>query len=379
MQIAILGYGTVGGGVYRFAQAREDLSVRYVLDLRPCEDVQCKVTKDFNEILADNAVETVVETMGGLHPAYEYVTAALKAGKNVVTANKNLIAAYYRELVALANEHGVALRCTAAAGGGIPWLVNIERARKQEKIISLGGIMNGTTNFILDTMHHHGGSFEDALAEAQRLGYAEADPTSDLSGGDIRRKLVISSNIAYDCVIEEDDLDVWGIEHLTTQDIEACKKMKRVCKLIATSHLLEDGVAAYIEPVFLPMSVPEASVPNNFNLISMTGEYIGEQSFYGQGAGRFPTAYNVVQDCLDIAQGKKTFYTEHLTAAKVDNSSIRRKYYVRSNGVDKWLQLHIDKLLDKGIITEEVSVSEIHAWARARREIDPDCFIASLR
>ncbi len=378
MRIALLGYGTVGGGVYKFVQARNDMEMAYVLDLRPCQDVTCTVTKNFEDICNDASVDTVVETMGGLHPAYEYVTASLKSGKNVVTANKLLIAAHYRELVELAKDNGVALRCTAAAGGGIPWLTNIERALKQESLIGVSGIMNGTTNFMLDTMHTSGGSFEDVLAEAQRLGYAEADPSADLNGGDIRRKIVISANIAFGCVIDENDVDVWGIENLRAQDIDVCKKMNRVCKLIATSDKLTGSVSAYIEPTFVPMSMLEASVPGNNNVISLTGKYIGKQSFYGQGAGRYPTAYNVVQDCLDILQGKKSFYTDLLTPVKVDNSNILRRYYVRTKGVDKWLQTNIDKLLDHGIITKEVSVSQMHAWARARKQVDPDCFIASI-
>jgi len=378
MRIALLGYGTVGGGVYEFVQARSDMEMAYVLDLRPCPDVTCKVTKNFEEICADASVDTVVETMGGLHPAYEYVTASLKAGKNVVTANKLLIAAHYRELVELAKANGAALRCTAAAGGGIPWLTNIERALKQEQLISVSGIMNGTTNFMLDTMHTSGGSFDDALAEAQRLGYAEADPSADLNGGDIRRKIVISANVAFGCVVEEGDVDVWGIENLRAEDISACKKMNRVCKLIATASKPGSTVSAYIEPTFVPMSMLEAAVPDNNNLISLTGKYIGKQSFYGQGAGRYPTAYNVVQDCLDIVNGKKSFYTDKLEPATVDNSGILRRYYVRTDSMDKWLQTNVDKLLDHAIITKEVSVSEIHAWARARKQIDPTCFIASI-
>lgn len=379
MRIALLGYGTVGGGVYEFVEGREDMTMRYVLDLRPCTEVKCKVTKDFSEICNDPEVDTVVETMGGLHPAYEYVTAALKAGKNVITANKLLVAAHYRELVELAKKQGVALRCTAAAGGGIPWLINIERTLKQEPIIRVSGIMNGTTNYILDTMHTTGGSFEDALKEAQRLGYAEADPSADLNGGDIRRKIVISANVAFGCVVDENEVDVWGIEKLRLEDIQACKKMNRVCKMIASARKLDGCVAAYIEPAFVPMSMPESGVPDNYNLISLTGAHIGKQSFYGQGAGRYPTAYNVVQDCLDVAEGKNSFYTDELNETHVDNSSVLRQYYVRTSSVDSWLQPRVDKVLDNAVITKEVSVTEIHAWARARKEIDPDCFIASLR
>ena len=379
MQIALLGYGTVGGGVYELVQGREDMEMKYVLDLRPCAGVTCKVTRDFSEICADPQVDTVVETMGGLHPAYEYVTAALRAGKNVVTANKLLIAAHYRELVELAGEKHVVLRCTAAVGGGIPWLTNLERARKQEPVSRISGIMNGTTNYILDTMHNRGTSFEEALKEAQELGYAEANPSADLDGSDIRRKIVISANVAFGCVIDEQDVAMQGIEKLQRTDIDACKKMHRVCKLLANARKLSGAVAIYIEPAFVPTTMLEASVPGNYNLISMTGTDFEKQSFFGQGAGRYPTAYNVVQDCRDVAEGRTSFYTDSLEPMSVDNSSILRPYYVRSNGMDKWQKDHVDKLLDRGLITREVSVEEIHAWVAERKKVDPDCFIASLR
>ena len=379
MRIALLGLGTVGFGVYEFVQARKDMELACALSLVVPEGVICPIAKNLDEILRDETIDTVVEVIGGLHPAYEFVSSALKAGKNVVTANKLLIAAHYRELVTLAKENGVALRCTAAAGGGIPWLTSLERTAAQEPILRVSGIMNGTTNFILDTMHRSGGSFTDALQEAQRLGYAERDPADDLNGADIRRKLVISSNIAYGCVIDEGEVATEGIEHITGADIAAFKRMNRVCKLIAASRKLENGVAAYIEPAIMPPSMPESAIPQNYNLISLTGEHIGKQSFYGQGAGRYPTAYNVLQDCVDIANGVRGFYTDRLEEAHVDNSSVQRQYYVRTNGMDKWLQSHVDKILDCGIITDKVSVTELHNWAKHRRETDPGCFFASLR
>lgn len=175
MKIALLGLGTVGYGAYEFLRDREDMQVACALSLVVPDGVTCPIAKDINEILNDPAIDTVIEVIGGLHPAYEWVKGALMAGKNVVTANKLLIAAHYAELVGIAAEKGVALRCTAAAGGGIPWLTSLSRCVAQEEVVSISGIMNGTTNFILDTMHTTGGSFEDALAEAQRLGYAEAN------------------------------------------------------------------------------------------------------------------------------------------------------------------------------------------------------------
>lgn len=379
MRIALLGLGTVGYGVYDFLRTREDMEVACAMSLSVPEGVKCPIVRSIEEIWADESIDVVVEVIGGLHPAYEWVKGSLLAGKHVVTANKLLLAAHYRELVELAQKQGVALRCTAAAGGGIPWLTSLKRCADQEPVIRVSGIMNGTTNFILDTMHATGGSFAGALAQAQELGYAEADPTDDLNGADIRRKLVISSNIAYGCVIDEKEVATEGIEHITQSDIAAAQSMGRVCKLLAASRRLKNGVAAYIEPALVPASMPESAIPTNYNLISLTGEHIGKQSFYGQGAGRYPTAYNVLQDLVDVCGGIRGFYTARLDAAKVDNSGIYRHYYVRTAGTDAWLREHIDKTLSCGIITEAVSVTEIHAWAAQRRETDPGCFIASLR
>lgn len=379
LRIALLGLGTVGYGVYDFLRRRDDMEVVCAMSLIVPEDVTCPIVKDIEEIYADETIDTVVEVIGGLHPAYEWVKGALQAGKNVITANKLLIAKHYTELVSLAMEKGVALRCTAAAGGGIPWLTSLKRCAEQEPVIRISGIMNGTTNFILDTMHRTGGSFDAALTEAQRLGYAEANPADDLNGADIRRKLVISSNIGYGCVLDENEVAVEGIEHITDADIAVFRRLGRVCKLIAASRKLDTGIAAYIEPALTLPSMPESAIPTNYNLISLTGKHIGKQSFYGQGAGRYPTAYNVVQDCVDVLDGVRGFYTDQLTPAHVDNSTIIRAYYVRTSGVDKWLQSKVDKILDCGIITTPVSVPEIHKWAKERRKTDPDCFIASLR
>ncbi len=374
LKIALLGFGIVGGGVYEFIRNRKDMEITYVLSRRPRPELTCSVVSDFHEILADPTVDIVVEAIGGMSPAYEYVKAALAAGKHVVTANKLLLAAHYRELVELAGKRSVTLRCSAAVGGGIPWLPNLERTLEQEPITRISGIMNGTTNYILDRMHCDNVDFSEALREAQELGYAEADPSSDLNGGDIRRKLVISANIAFGCVLKEEDIAVFGMESLTAEDIHVCKKLGRVCKMIASARNLGDCVAAYIEPAFMHSSLHEASVPMNYNLISLTGKHIGKQSFYGQGAGRYPTAYNVLQDCVDIRNGLKGFYTGTMEDRPVDNSSVIRPYYVRTERIDAWLQKRVARIMDSGIITKPVSVTEMHNWAK-----EHPGFFASLR
>ena len=379
MGVALLGLGTVGFGGYEFLSRRSDMEIVWALSQKVPQGVRCPIAERIEQILSDPRVDTVIEVIGGLHPAYEWVSGALRAGKNVITANKLLIARHYAELVTLALERGVALRCTAAAGGGIPWLTSLKRCADQEPVIRVSGIMNGTTNYILDTMHRTGASFSDALSQAQRLGYAERDPADDLSGADIRRKLVISSNIAYGCVIDEAEVATEGITHITNADIAAFRRMGRVCRLLAASRDLDGAVAAYIEPALVPPTMAESAVPDNNNLISLTGRHIGKQSFYGQGAGRYPTAYNVVQDCVDVLGGARGFYTDRLRPLHVDNGSVRRSYYVRTGTVDKWLQARVDKLLDCGIMTKAVSVAEIHAWVKEHRAVDPACFIASVR
>ena len=331
MNIGLLGFGVVGGGVCELAAERDDICVKRVLLRSPKAGLpESAVTFDVNDILNDDTIDTVVEVMGGLHPAYEYVTAAMERGKNVVTANKALIAAYYQELTALAKEKGVALRCTAAVGGGIPWLVNLARVKRLDTVCAVGGIMNGTTNFIMDAMHKAPVDFPAILKEAQELGYAEADPSADIDGDDIRRKLCISANIAFDAVLDETAIPTFGIRTVTASDIAAFKAHGFVCKLLAAAEAAENGVCAYVEPTLVDAGEPEAAVPANYNLITYTAEGIGRQSFFGQGAGRFPTAANVVQDCLTILAGDKSFYTDKAAAAALDGSAEAHPYYVRT-------------------------------------------------
>lgn len=379
MNIALLGFGVVGSGVYEWCRSREDLHVCRVLIRSDKPEIAGIATRDFDDILHDPNIDVVAEVMGGLHPAYEYVTAALKAGKHVVTANKALVAAYYRELTALADVCGKALLCTAAVGGGIPWLVNLARCKKLDHICRLGGIMNGTSNFIMDAMHKSPVSFPVILKKAQELGYAEADPSADIDGNDIRRKLVISANIAFDALLNEEDIPMFGIRTATDDDIRTFQSRGFVCKLLAEAAQAESGVCAYIEPTLVSASALEAAVPANFNLITYEGEQIGRQSFYGQGAGQMPTAANVVQDCLSIAEGRRAFYAEKAVPTALDGSGEAHPYYVRTAAPDTWLRSHTADTWDKGIVTGAVNTYDMLAWAKRQREVDPTCFIAGIR
>lgn len=379
MNIGLLGCGVVGGGILDFCAGREDLTVTKVLVRRPRPDLGALAVTDIADIVNDEAIGIVAEVMGGLHPAYEYICAAMKAGKHVVTANKAVISAYYPELTGLARECGVSLRCTAAVGGGIPWLTNLERCKRLDSICELGGIMNGTTNFIMDAMHASPVSFPEILKQAQELGYAEADPSADIDGDDVRRKLTISANIAFDALVQEEDIPMFGIRTVTDGDIRAFKAHGFVCKLLATAKAAEGGVCAFIEPTLVDSHDLEAAVPKNFNLITYCGEKVGRHSFFGQGAGRYPTAFNAVEDCLDIVAGKPGFYTQAMKPAPVLCGGEAHPYYVRTACPDAFLQSVTVEHWGDGVVTACVSVEEMLRWGRAQLAKDPECFLAGIR
>lgn len=379
MNIGLLGCGVVGGGILDFCAGREDLTVTKVLVRRPRPDLGALAVTDIADIVNDEAIGIVAEVMGGLHPAYEYICAAMKAGKHVVTANKAVISAYYPELTGLARECGVSLRCTAAVGGGIPWLTNLERCKRLDSICELGGIMNGTTNFIMDAMHASPVSFPEILKQAQELGYAEADPSADIDGDDVRRKLTISANIAFDALVQEEDIPMFGIRTVTDGDIRAFKAHGFVCKLLATAKAAEGGVCAFIEPTLVDSHDLEAAVPKNFNLITYCGEKVGRHSFFGQGAGRYPTAFNAVEDCLDIVAGKPGFYTQAMKPAPVLCGGEAHPYYVRTACPDAFLQSVTVEHWGDGVVTACVSVEEMLRWGRAQLVKDPGCFLAGIR
>lgn len=379
MNIGLLGCGVVGGGILDFCAGREDLTVTKVLVRRPRPDLGALAVTDIADIVNDEAIGIVAEVMGGLHPAYEYICAALKAGKHVVTANKAVISAYYPELTGLARECGVSLRCTAAVGGGIPWLTNLERCKRLDSICELGGIMNGTTNFIMDAMHASPVSFPEILKQAQELGYAEADPSADIDGDDVRRKLTISANIAFDALVQEEDIPMFGIRTVTDGDIRAFKAHGFVCKLLATAKAAEGGLCAFIEPTLVDSHDLEAAVPKNFNLITYCGEKVGRHSFFGQGAGRYPTAFNAVEDCLDIVAGKPGFYTQAMKPAPVLCGGEAHPYYVRTACPDAFLQSVTVEQWGDGVVTACVSVEEMLRWGRAQLAKDPGCFLAGIR
>ena len=375
MKIGLLGCGTVGAGVLDIVKNVPGMEVKYVLVRRDRPELGALAVRDMDVILRDAEVDAVVEVLGGLSPSFEYVSAALKAGKNVVTANKHLAAHYYTELISLARENGVAFRCTPAVGGGIPWLVNLERVKRVNPVQAFSGIMNGTTNFILDAMHKNGADFSAVLAEAQKLGYAEADPSADIDGLDIQRKCVVTANAAFGVTLTEADVPVLGIRNVKAADISAAEAHGRVCRILGCGEKTAAGVAAYVEPVFVLSGSLEAAVEKNFNMISFDTEYTGRESFYGQGAGRYPTAYNAVEDCVDIMNGVRSFYTSSFDAVKADNGAVSHPYYIRSSAdvssaaAEEW---------GGGVLTKPMTVGEAHALIASLLKSDSGAFAAGV-
>lgn len=332
MNIALLGFGTVGSYFFKLCEGRTDLHVTTVLSRRERPGLNCTVTADFDEIVRDPSIDIVVEVMGGLEPAYSYLCAAMHAGKHVVTANKQLMCAHFEELVSLAKESGVSLRCTAAAGGGIPWLTSLSRAAELDKITAVEGILNGTTNYMLSAMTASGTDYDSCLRQAQELGYAEADPTADVEGHDARRKIVLSANLAFGVNVKEENVPCVGISSITAEDIAAAAEEGLTYKLIARAERTHHGAAAFVCPTLFPTSASEAHTNGTGNLVSLYAARFGKQSFSGAGAGGFPTGSSVLRDCLDIAAGCSSFYSDRFAPCTVDLSGVYGKWFFRCKG-----------------------------------------------
>lgn len=238
MKIGLLGMGTIGSGVYEIVQKRADMEIVRVLDLRPIPELGEKLTARFEDIVQDEQIDTVVELMGGLEPAHEFALRAMRAGKNVITANKLMISHHFDEIMRTAKERSVALRLSACVGGGIPYLHNLLRARRVDEILWVGGIVNGTTNLILDTMQAREAEFDAVLREAQRLGYAEADPASDIDGIDARSKLTIAMNLAFGAVADTRAVLTEGLRRLTRADVAQFRRLGFVCRYLTYAQRL---------------------------------------------------------------------------------------------------------------------------------------------
>ncbi len=313
INIAILGYGTVGSGVAEVCRMNQDMiagragetiNIKKILDIRqfPDDPFASRVTSNADEIFSDPEISVVVETIGGATFAYEMTKRALANGKHVVTSNKELVATHGPELMALAQETGVAYMFEASVGGGIPIIRPLNKCLSANVVTRITGILNGTTNFILTKMEKDGIDFAGALAEAQALGYAEQDPTADIEGHDAARKIAILASITYGEFVDSEAIYTEGISQITTADMDYAVRLGSKIKLVGAFRRREDGAADLIvAPMLLPGSHPVAVADDVYNAIMVEGNALGEAMFYGRGAGKLPTASAVVADVIECA------------------------------------------------------------------------------
>ncbi len=349
ISIAVLGHGVVGSGVVEVLDKNaasiakktgKEIAVKRILDLRefPHSPHKDKFTKDYADILNDPDIQVVVEVMGGVHPAYDFVKSALQAGKSAVTSNKEMVAAKGAELLDIAAKHNVNFLFEASVGGGIPIIRPLHQCLAANDIGEIAGILNGTTNFILTKMFQEGMAFEDALKLAQQLGYAEANPAADVEGHDACRKICILSSLAFGSHVYPDNVPTQGITNITKEDVHYAEAADCVIKLIGQAHKTPDGkVYAMVSPAFISRDSQLAGVDDVFNAVLVRGDATGDVVFYGKGAGKLPTASAVVADVIDCVKATGTIQSLRWTDSDGNNLADHKQqeaaFYVRLTGV----------------------------------------------
>lgn len=315
VDIAILGFGTVGSGVYEVTRENKDIlknrsseliRVKKIFDKKDFSSHPAKhlFALDFQEILDDSEISIVIEAIGGLSPAFEYTKNALKNGKSVVTSNKELVDKHGIQLQKLASDNNVSYLFEASVGGGTPIIRPLKHCLVANRVVEISGILNGTTNYILTQMFSHETSFEEALADASRKGYAEQDPTDDIEGYDVERKIRILARLAFGNDIEIDEIPVTGISTISLEDIRKAKEDESVIKLIARAKFENGKVLCEVKPTRISNENPLYGVNGVFNAVVIDAKPVGRVMFYGQGAGKLPTASAVVADIVAIIRGE---------------------------------------------------------------------------
>jgi len=351
----LLGCGTVGGGVWKVLDKNRDIIRRRVgieIEIKKVLEKDFEkakaagvpdnlITDRFEDIVNDKKIDIVIEVIGGTTIAGEFIRKALSAGKSVVTANKDLLAQDGEELYKIADNKGVDLLFEASVGGGIPIIRPLKECLSANRVNTIYGIVNGTTNYMLTKMSEEGSNYGDVLAEAQQKGYAESDPTSDVEGYDAARKLAILASIAFNTRVSFKDVFVEGITRITARDIMYGKELNYVVKLLAIGKENDGKIEARVHPTFIPQNHPLASVNDVFNAIFVSGDAVGDVMFYGRGAGEMPTASAVVGDVIDAARNILKGSRGRLSCTCYDNKEIKpvgenkTKYYVRMKVLDR--------------------------------------------
>lgn len=355
VKVGILGLGTVGSGVTKILLENEanidqkvgrEIEITKILDKdltreRDIEVPQGIMTDNPEEVLENPEIDIIVEVIGGVNPAKEFITRAINSGKHVVTANKELVAKHGTELLDLAAENGVDLYFEASVGGGIPIIRSLKESLTANKIEEIMGIVNGTTNYILTKMTQEGVAFSDVLAEAQKRGYAEADPTADVEGYDAAYKLSILSAIAFSSRININDIYLEGISEVTQEDISYAQELGYVIKLLAIGKNVDGKIEARVHPTMIPNNHPLASVNDVFNAVFVKGDAVGELMYYGRGAGSMPTGSAIVSDVIDIARNIKHDANTRIACSCYQKKELKpmeevsSKFYLRLGVIDK--------------------------------------------
>lgn len=387
VNIGIIGLGTVGGGVVRLIQKHhDDYLEHYGIDLvlkRACsrDDAEAQrlgitdiFTTDWHDIVSDPDVDIVIELIGGEHPATEIFEESAKAKKHVVSANKALLGRHVEHLARIAAENGVQIKCEAAAAGGIPVVNALEHNLVGNEILTIAGIMNGTTNYILSRMENEGLSFDEVLAAAQAAGYAEADPTADVDGFDAASKIAILASIGFRTRITTDDVFMQGIRKVSATDIAMAKEFGYTIKLLAIARNTSEGVDVRVHPTMIPATHQLASVSGAMNAVFVVGDAVGETMFYGAGAGSFPTASAVVGDVMSLAEplsrgeapmAESEPFGHNLTVRDVNE--LKTRYYIRLTVEDK---LGVLAETTKVLADNGISISHI---SQTKSEDDSSC------
>ena len=357
MNIGLLGCGNVGRGVKEIADTQSDLelSIKKILVRRPRED---KIfTIDPEEFFTYPGIEAVAEFIGGEEPATTYAMRIMESKKSFVTANKKMLALHLPELIGCAAENGVTLAYEASVGGGIPWITNIRAISEVDEIYGFRGILNGTTNYILTAMEE-GKEFADVLAEAQKLGYAEPDPTDDIDGFDTRYKTVISIYQCFGKYVHPDRIPLYGIRHIRKQDMDYADMIGRTIKLLTVCSCRDGNLAAVVMPVMISKRDILANVTVNSNAVILESSNLGNMMFSGQGAGTYPTSHAVIQDLLWISRGGASELRVP-EEAELRNDGKRARYYIRADGQDIPEELIDTYIFSGAVVTKEISLDTL--------------------
>ena len=380
MKIGLLGHGTVGSGVRKIVDEKKtkeisELEISKILVRYEKDITDQRMTVDIHDIVDDPAIDVVVECIGGDEPAFSYVQAALFNGKHVVTSNKKMLVNHLGELLETARTRGVSLKYEAACGGGIPWMSNLDRTKRIDDIESFRGIFNGTTNYILSKMSDEGSEFAVALKEAQDCGYAEFDPSDDIDGMDTAYKVVLSSCKGFGVLANIQDIDIYGIRHISAKDIAYACKHGYVCKLIGSGVKSDRSVSGTVIPTFIPKQNIFATIPANFNAIESDSKTLGKMTYVGQGAGSYPTAHAVVQDLIDLVLHQDTEVSFGVSVC-VDNKSRVSSFYVRSANLNRMEEVIEERIDDDTCITKRMSFVEL---ASVMKTLEDDAvFVAEV-